>query len=501
MRSALQSSLRSAGCIVACVLGPVSAPTLAGEYTETATRHLMQSVQMQPDGSHLARLSSLRLLQDPDMKDMFYRLLQHDDWHVQVHALLGLAEIDDAQQLDPWLVTQVAPLAREQAIAHAIDMDMLNGDGMRKILEWDRLESTNQLLLMAELQRAGSTEMVDEEVLRNLANDNDLAVAAIASLLLARDDLAPLSAVNARLAGASPSERLSVLRRMIEVIRIYKLDAAASWLDDVLQDEPSDDILYWGTYTLMTIAPDRARPHWNRMLGPTPSYRNRIMGALQFLEAGQTPDADARARLNAEDDPLIMQILETAALQAEGRPISKNIKGLIDTGHPRVIDWAMRTARELPPDQASSVYGHFIDLPETTRRRSQEITQRSHAISAMATLLEISPDEAIDRLRAAEDDSMQQQTLLMGSMQSQHPRLAETVSQIRRIGSSRADSLALLLLARTNENLTPKDLQQLGRISAGGGQLNNTLQIQAAWLYLKHTDGLQTAMVRLAPEN
>ena len=95
---------------------------------------------------------------------------------------------------------------------------------------------------------------------------------------------------------------------------------------------------------------------------------------------------------------------------------------------------------------------------------------------------------------------MQQQTLLMGSMQSQHPGVAEVVSQIRRIGSSRADSLALLLLARTNENLSPNDLQQLGRISAGGGQLTNTLQIQAAWLYLKHTDGLQTAMVRLTPE-
>ncbi len=455
---------------------------MADEYTETATRHLMESVQTQSDGSHLARLSSLRLLQDPDMKDMFYRLLQHEDWHVQVHALLGLAEIDDAEQLDPWLVTQIDPQAREKVIANAIDMELLDADGMQKILEWDHLESTNQLLLMAELQHAGRTELVDRERLRTLADDNDLAIAAIASLLLAESDPAPLSSVDARLADASPSERLSVLRRMIEVIRIYELDSASSWLDDVLEAEESDELLYWGSFTLMTIDPDRARPHWDRMIGSAPSYRDRIMGAIQFLEAGQTPDARIRSKLRAEDDELIALILDTAELQGTGQPIATQVKELIRTGHPRVIDWAMRTARDLPLDQAVSIYGYFIDLPETTRRRSQEITQRSHAISAMATLLEIAPDEAVGRLENAEDDSMQQQTLLMGSMQSQHPELGDTVARIRRIGSSRPDSLALLLLARTNENLAPNDLQQLGRISAGGGQLNNSLQIQAAWL-------------------
>ena len=41
----------------------------------------------------------------------------------------------------------------------------------------------------------------------------------------------------------------------------------------------------------------------------------------------------------------------------------------------------------------------------------------------MATLLDIAPEEALQRLRDAEDDSMLQQTLLMGSLQSQHPEL------------------------------------------------------------------------------
>jgi HEAT repeat protein len=492
---------RIKGVVAACfaMTGVLTLHATADDFTETATRHLMQSVESQPDGTHLARLSSLRLLRDPAMKDLFYKLLQHEDWLVQVHALLGLAEIEDGSRLDPWLVTQVDPQAREQIIANAIDMNLIDQEGMQKILEWDHLESGNRLLLMAELQNLELE--VDQEKLESLANDNDLVIASVASLLLARDgELAPLSNISARLAGASPSERIGVLQRLIEVIRIYEITSATPWLNEMLDtDIDNDDLTYWGTFTLMSLNPELGRPHWNRMVGPSPTYRMRIMGALQFLEAKLAPDADARARLRAGDDPLINRILDTAEAMENDQSITVHVKELIDTGHPRVIDWAMRSARDFKPAEAIEIYGYFIDLPETTRRRSLEVTQRSQAISAMATLLDIAPEQALQRLRDAEDDSMLQQTLLMGSLQSQHPELPRTIASLRRIGSSRPDSLALLLLARNGEQLSPTDLQQLGRISAGGGQLTDTLQIQAAWLYLKHTDGLQAALVRLAP--
>ena len=219
-------------------------------------------------------------------------------------------------QLDPWLVTQVDPQAREQIIANAIDMKLIDQEGMQKILEWDHLESGNRLLLMAELQSLKLE--VDQEKLESLANDNDLVIASVASLLLARDgELAPLSNISARLAGASPSERLGVLQRLIEVIRIYKITSATPWLNELLDtDFDNDDLAYWGTFTLMSLNPELGRPHWNRMVGSSPTYRMRIMGALQFLEAELAPDADARARLRAGDDPLINRILDTAEARA-----------------------------------------------------------------------------------------------------------------------------------------------------------------------------------------
>ena len=246
---------------------------------------------------------------------------------------------------------KVAPLAREQVIAHAIDMDMLDTSGMQKILEWDRLEAANQLLLMAELQAAGETGMVDVDRLTTLANDNDLIVSAIAALLLAERDASARAAVDARLATASPSERLSVLRRMIEIIRIYELDAATPWLARMLENESSEDLTYWGTYTLMTIDPDRARPHWNRMLGSDPSYRNRIMGALQFLESNLAPDG----RPGQTSTPRTIRSSRRSSTRPScmrRRAHHRTGQGTDRHGASRVIDWAMRTARDLPLDQA-----------------------------------------------------------------------------------------------------------------------------------------------------
>ena len=131
--------------------------------------------------------------------------------------------------LDPLLVTQVDPLAREQAISTAIDLDLLHAEAMQKLLEWNRLETSNRLLLMAELQEAG--EPIDLERLRELADDNDLLIAGVASLLLANGgDEAALSTISTRLKKATQTEREQVLQRMFDVVRIYEINAATPWL-------------------------------------------------------------------------------------------------------------------------------------------------------------------------------------------------------------------------------------------------------------------------------
>jgi hypothetical protein len=80
-----------------------------------------------------------------------------------------------------------------------------------------------------------------------------------------------------------------------------------------------------------------------------------------------------------------------------------------------------------------------------------------------------------------------QQAILLGLFETGSARAGEAAGALPRIGSGRADSLALLLQAKHAKTLAPDQLRQLGTIASGGGRVSAILQVQAAWLYLKHT--------------
>src|SRR5262245_4009222 len=68
---------------------------------EGAIRIMKRAASAQRDGGHLPLLFALRQLRDPDLKPFFTQLAQSDDWQIQVHAVLGLAEIDPSKRIDP----------------------------------------------------------------------------------------------------------------------------------------------------------------------------------------------------------------------------------------------------------------------------------------------------------------------------------------------------------------------------------------------------------------
>jgi hypothetical protein len=51
-----------------------------------------------------------------------------------------------------------------------------------------------------------------------------------------------------------------------------------------------------------------------------------------------------------------------------------------------------------------------------------------------------------------------------------------------------------LLDAKHSPALSDDELKQLGLVVSGGGRVSDVLQIQAAWLYLKHTNQVQAAL-------
>ena len=253
---------------------------------------------------------------------------------------------------------------------------------------------------------------------------------------------------------------------MFNMIRIYEIESAADWLDATLH-ETDKSLQPQYTFTLLTIDPQRGRSHWKRNLGDAPTYRQRALAALQLLEAGLPFSTEDRRLIGADDDEVLDQLARTANAVAENRQVPEAMIALIDTGYPRGIAWAMRHSQTLPDAEARIVHLHFLDRLETSKQVNRALLAREQGIAAMANLIKIDPATATERLLSAEDESLTQQTLLLGCLQSPSVEMQNASASLRRIGSSRADSLALLLMARSSDEL--QDRHRPHRV--GGGML------------------------------
>ena len=139
--------------ILAPTLVLLAAATASDRAVDASIRQLRRVVVPRRDGSHLLLLTSLRQLRDPTLRSFFYQLSQYGSPLVRIHAILGLAEIDESGQIDPWLVSQLeSPEARYAAISNALIQGLIDTDRIGKLLEWDDLESKARGLLLGQLQ-------------------------------------------------------------------------------------------------------------------------------------------------------------------------------------------------------------------------------------------------------------------------------------------------------------------------------------------------------------
>lgn len=481
------------GLVLLLGLSATAQPT-PDDFFAASLRHLRRTVMAQRDGSHLPRLFALRQLRDPTLKPLFYQLAHHEEWQVQVHAVLGLAEIGPSHRIDPWLVTQTDQRAHEHLIANAIDMDLIGIEEIRQLLDWEELQPIPRLLLLGELMLAG--EPLEQEAVSRLAAGANDRVACLASILLTRlgDDSA-LSVCGGRLGALPARDHNRHLLWMLEAIRQYHVTAAGPWVRQLLQQPGLDeDVAYWGLFTALVLDPDTGLPLWRARLGRNPSYRDQVRYGMLLLAAGKEIPSSAYDRLKSEEE-LIRCIVATGTALSSGTDPASEFIALLDLGHLKTAAWAMDSLRELPAEQAAPVYEHLIDVIKSDRIGRAE--RNARAVEATARLFEIDPDRVISRLARTEDDSPGQEVLLLGLFNSRSPAAGAAAGRVRRIGAGRADSLALLLIARHADSLPEDDLRQLGMIAAGGGRVSEGLQVQAAWLYLKLTNTIDQALGRV----
>jgi hypothetical protein len=430
------------------------------------------------------------------MRSFLLQLAQHGKPRAQVHAILGLAEIDPAGHVDPWLISQLDDEnARFMTIETAIGLDLIDTPQMKELLGWDNLDPRSRGLLLAEL--LSKDEPVDREALTVLAAHDELGVSGLAACVLAQlGDVAALDAYRVRVDGEPDRIRNLLLRAMWAAVGVYELTAATDWIAESVEgDRLAPEVIAEGVSTVLILDPERGVELWNRMLGADPSYSRLVRYAFLLLAGGPTVPASAYDRL-PEDDRLLGAIAHAGKARSNESEVASSLIELIDLGHRGTMSWVMQVATDLDDAQAARLYAHVIDTIETGDPRSAQ-TRTEVAFIAASRLFDIDKQAIIDRLDRAADNSMLQEAILLGLLDARSPEAGAAAENVDYTGFSRADSLAMILIAKHAQELTPAQLSQLGSIAAGGGQVSEMVRAQAAWLYLRHANRVEQAMVEV----
>ena len=483
------------------LLGPaVLAMAVVAEPSERSVdasiRHLRSAVLPPAEGGRPVLLSSLRQLRDLRMRSFLLQLAQHGDPRAQVHALLGLAEIDPSGHVDPWLISQLDDAnARYATIESAIGLDLIDTPQMKELLGWDNLEPRSRVLLLAEI--LSRDEPVDRAALAVLAAHSDLDVSGLAACLLAQlGDSAALDAYRDRLNGEPDRTRNLILRGMWAAVGAYELTAATDWVAETVEgDRLEPEVIAEGVSTVLVLDPTRGVELWNRILGANPSYSRMVRYAFLLLAAGPAVPASAYDRLPA-DDTLLAAMAHAGKARSDESEVVSNLIELVDLGHRGTMSWVMQVSKDLDDAQATRLFTHVIDTIESGDPRSAQ-ARTEVAFIAASRLFDIDAEAIIDRLDRAPDNGLVQEAILLGLLDAKSPAAGPAAERVDHTGFTRADSLAMILIAKHAEQLPPAQLQQLGSIAAGGGQVSEMLRAQAAWLYLRHADRIEQAMVEV----
>lgn len=470
------------------------------DHSEAALRQLHRATKTQRNGEHLLSLAALRTLRDPDLRPFFYQFSQHPDWAVQVHAVLGIAELSDDKTVDPWLIQQIAPTAREHVIAQALDDGLFQKEQIEVLLNWPLLETGPRLLLLADLQQISNA--TNTEMLKKLANNTDLRVAMFAALL--SGDEKSIENTTQGLRRATSADRTKSLQNTFRLIRQYHLSNANLWLLSLLEQNAvalTDQERYWALFTLLTIDKAHGLESWYRAFPTEPERREQVKFLLILLESGVTPTTKQIERLQIDlDDPLLGLMVRAGKVNADVDTVvledAQALTELVERGHRASTDWAFRVVKDRLSDTlAEPFYKSLATIPESSTSRRKAV-----AVKAFVRLITLSPDAAWSILRNAKDDSDQQQLLLLAMLQIADEGIVEEASKLRRIGLNKSDIMTLLLVARGSSPLQENDQEYLGIIAAGGGHLSPALETQAAWLYLKRLGLAEKALAAVRPQ-
>lgn len=478
--------------LLALAIAWPAAATWGDPWEAAAHRELDRAITPQPNNEHLMRLSALRALQDQRLEPLLVSLSGEDDPFVQIHALLGLAELSPDGRLDPARLVAADPIARRAAITLGLTASRIAPPDIMHLLTNADLSADTRLRLLTALIAQGET--VDPAAVATIETMDDPVVDARKAALqshLGDDAALQALAERARRTPHDPALQDACFEA-IDQLRSLPIAAGVAFARTCLNADLPAGVRRYAMLLLLEQEAAGVRALFADEFIRSNRRRHQLDLALLLLMT-QTP-APERA-LAAFGDDVLLDPIGQASLHLKNNPTKAlpHLEALIATGHRRTTSWILDASKDWSDAMTVPLLERILDQAVHSGLQS---TASTNGVKAASALLARAPVRFRARLDGAEDDGPEQQLLLLALLQQPAPELLEVVKSIRRIGVGPADVLTLLVLARDSDTIEATDVASL-KLVAASTAASHAIRTQAAWLAVRHTDSVDDMVAAL----
>jgi hypothetical protein len=486
--------LVGAALATAVLLPPNHASAQYGrtDHVEGAISTLKRCSLPTPRGDHHTLIVALRALEDPALEPFYEALLKSSDWRSRIDGILGLAELSKERDVNIELVLALPNAEdRSTAIRAAIGFELLKPKNLRALLDEPNVPSVDALVICGELHRQG--QPFPANAVRSVSADPADDIAGLASLLLMEsgDDSAWKAFVE-RWSARSDEIRNATLQELARVALLYRLKSSVRGLGELAR-KPNINAatLMMVNATALGLEPKLGARMWGTFVERERSQALLLRAGLQLLAHEAACEAGLGAKLR-NGEPLVDAIADAidASVSRDPDAMASALEVVIDRANKTSAEWAIRRAASLPAPQATRVWKHLIDA--FLGAPSNAMALSPVVLDAATRLAESNPALLEPMIRRADGERQVQEVLLLALCNASSAEGADVAERVRGQLSRRGDALALLAIARGRAELTPQIRGELGIVAAGGGDLDQSLLAQAAWLFVK-SSGRQAA--------
>lgn len=495
-------------CLLLMVFG-MMLPTLAHgaderELTTNSTIYLMRSaMRISREGREIALLKALRQLQDPELAPLFEELAQNPHPVLKIHGILGLAECNPEKKLDLLRIASIdQPAMQAQVVSAAMDSNLLSADEANQLINWPGLEIGVRILVAT--QQISQNVFDKPQILEEAANSENLAQSAFALLLEARigqpGALAKLDAIH----NSTDPLRDRIREMLLRSAMLYNMDVIGPWAMHVATEPGvSSSLGLLGLKAAMRFKIPEAQAVWQQQYNATTDLAQKTRMALLVVRESTFLAPSLFDTLIAQDNELISKLGKAGKAIASKQNIAESVINLLgmENPHPLATAWALIYAQtQASPNDATAILLALILSYEHANQRTRS-NLLDDAIAASETLLKAHGDQAVALLKpimeSPQTDPMLLRGIALGMIRSNAPSALALSQAIGEVTDTTSRQMLLLLKAKQGMALSRNQLHDLALMVRGGGVSDDSLRVQAGWVYLKQTQQVATAMTKI----